>query len=90
MNKIEILKKSITTVEDRADEHGAELKTHFAHVAKLWSAYLVIGVTPADVAAMLQLLKMSRASRGNAKLVDHYVDMAGYAAIMGELNDAEG
>lgn len=86
MNKIEILKKAITTVKDRTDTHGADLKTHFAHVAKLWSAYLVITVSPADVAAMLQLLKMSRANMGDPRVEDHYVDMAGYAAIMGELN----
>lgn len=86
MKKLEILKKATTTVEKRTDTNGYELAVHFNHVARLWSNYTGNDVTAADVAAMMVLLKLSRAKLGDSGAEDHYIDMAGYAAIMGELN----
>lgn len=51
--------------------------------AALWSAYLGHRVSAHDVAVCLLLVKCSRAKAGIDP--DNYVDMAGYAAIAGEL-----
>lgn len=80
---------------------GARNATHgdkersFGAIAALWTAYLnakphadrVLAVTPADVCAMMVLLKFARSDYGR-HVEDHGVDAAGYAAIWGELREA--
>jgi hypothetical protein len=76
--------------------HGARERS-FAVIAALWSSYLAgrAGVTgaatikPIDVSNMMVLLKIARSIQGTP-IRDHYVDMAGYAAISGELAQNEG
>ena len=45
-------------------------------------------ITAADVAIMMILLKISRSTQGEKFNIDNYIDMVGYAAIAGEINDA--
>lgn len=74
---------------------GARQQTHgprersFGFIAALWSAYTGHPITPRDVAVMMVLLKIGRAQSG-APIRDHWVDMAGYAALAGELAQEEG
>lgn len=68
---------------DRAATHGGAEDT-FGRIAGMWSAYLGMDVSPADVAALLVTLKVARA-RSNPGHEDNWVDMAGYAACGGEL-----
>ena len=37
---------------------------------------------------MMVLMKVSRHTQGTKSNIDNFVDMAGYAAIAGEINDA--
>lgn len=72
---------------DRNETHGAAERS-FQAIANLWNAYLAGSkggdLTAVDVAQMMVLLKIARASNG--KFVrDHAVDAAGYAALAGEL-----
>jgi hypothetical protein len=50
-----------------------------------------VNITPADVARMMDLLKISRSVHGDPLNVDNYVDGAGYQALAGmlELGDRE-
>lgn len=46
-----------------------------------------ICITGADVGAMMCLFKLARISTGHGK-ADNWIDLAGYAACGGELEDA--
>ena len=75
----ECLKKAMEIVcTDRESQYGAP-EDNFAKIADLWGAYLRYPVTAEDVAMMMALLKIARASTGKYK-ADNYIDLAGYAA----------
>lgn len=73
---------------DRAATHG-RAENSFGRIAALWSADLGIPISGADVARLMVLFKMARAA-GNPGHLDNWIDAAGYAAIAGELVQAEG
>lgn len=77
---------------DREADYGSP-EQNFATIALFWNVYLnrirlsgPVIVQPKDVAAMLALLKLARVSSGHAK-ADNWVDLAGYAACGGELEN---
>jgi hypothetical protein len=72
---------------DRAS-HGGAIENH-RHIAALWSAYLGTEVTARNVADMMVLVKMSRASTGQV-IEDHFIDYCGYAGIAWACAVAEG
>ena len=77
---------------DRESQHGPKLENH-QNIADLWSEYLGISnidlkLTALDVALMMVLLKVARTRTGKHNL-DDYKDMAGYAAIAGEIAEGE-
>lgn len=89
-----VLETAIKTIcQDRQDQYGNP-ENNFQTIAELWTTYLraadVIkvhsdaAVMPHDVAAMMCLLKLARVATGSAKL-DNWVDLAGYAALGGEM-----
>ncbi len=61
---------------------------NFARIAEMWSAYAGGTFTPDDVAAMLILMKVARLS-SSPWLRDSWVDIAGYAALGGEVRPSE-
>ena len=58
------------------------------NIAKLWSAYLDISISPHDVAVCMTLLKIARTKLGS-RSSDTYVDAAAYMAIAGECKEKE-
>jgi hypothetical protein len=70
---------------DRNAQHGCKHITH-RNISALWSAWLNYNVTPADVAAMMVLLKLARTKAGDYN-ADDFVDCIGYASIMGEIKN---
>ena len=71
---------------DRDREHGSP-ENNFTTIANLWNAFLgVKWMRPTDVAAMLALVKVARIASGHGK-EDNWVDLAGYAACGGELDE---
>lgn len=84
MNRTEILDAARQAVTvDRAATHG-NAADGFGLIAAYWSAHLDATVTATDVATMMVLLKCARA-KANPEHMDNYVDMAGYAALAGEM-----
>lgn len=84
MKREEVLGAAATAVMiDRNADHGAPEES-FELIADLWAAYLNIEVYPADVAAMMALLKIARI-RNNPRHADSWVDLAGYAACGAEV-----
>jgi len=66
-------------LKDRNRDYAPPEK-NFRHIADLWNAYVGSETfTPTDVAVLMVLTKIARASTSPA-LMDHWVDIAGYAA----------
>jgi hypothetical protein len=66
---------------DRNRDYG-EPEDNFLDIAIMWNTYLgkrVDGLSATDVANLMVLTKVARAKTSPRKL-DHYIDMAGYAA----------
>ena len=68
---------------DRNTSYG-EPEDNFRTISRFWSVYLGVELCPQDVAAMMVMLKIARI-RVNPGHIDSMVDIAGYAACMGEL-----
>ncbi len=83
MTRKECLDKAAECVlKDRASQYGG-VEDNFRTIANFWSVYLGRKVYPADVAAMMALLKIARA-KANPRHADSWVDLAGYAACGAE------
>lgn len=67
----------------REEDYGSP-EDNFARIAGLWSVYAGVKFTPKDVGVMMILMKCARAA-GDKCAVDTAVDIAGYAACVGEL-----
>lgn len=84
------LEEAMLTIGARGKEHGS-YHTTFDMVANMWTAYLrgvgvlTSAITPSEVAMMMIMLKIARAGNGRMSNPDHYVDMAGYAALAGAI-----
>jgi hypothetical protein len=94
MTKEEILKKAKELITgDRNDTHGDAYRNH-AEIAEFWNIFLdkklqpMANITAEDVALMMVLMKISRNSQGKKSNIDNFIDMCGYAAIAGEINDS--
>ena len=68
----------------RQFDYGDKYQNH-ENISKLWSAYLDFEISPHDVAICMLLVKVARLK--HRKTEDCYLDMAGYAAIAGEIED---
>lgn len=64
--------------KDRNEAYGAP-DTNIGRIAALWTAYLGVTVTAADVAAMMVLTKISRSRQRYSR--DNAVDGIGYLLI---------
>ena len=83
----EILEQTIRIVTgQRQQDYGDKVVNH-RNIADLWSSYLNKKISPHDVAICMLLVKVARLK--NRKTKDCYVDMAGYAASAGEINDTD-
>ena len=81
----EYLDKAAKIVQgQRQFDYGNKFENH-DNIAKLWSAYLGEKISPHDVAICMMLVKVARLK--HRKTDDCYVDMAGYAAIAGEIKN---
>jgi len=84
MTRDEILKEAARIISsDRADDYGPADES-FARIARLWTAYLNVAVSPMDVSNMFVLSKVQRTLTSPAK-EDNWLDICGYAALAGEM-----
>ena len=94
MTKEEILRQAKELITgDRNDTHGDAYRNH-AEIAEFWNIFLdkklkpMANITAEDVALMMVLMKISRNIQGKKSNLDKFIDMCGYAAIAGEINDS--
>lgn len=88
--RTDILATASTLINgDRQQDYGPPSE-NFGNIARLWRAYLtsrgnmIHNLDSADVAYLMALLKLARASGTNTTF-DTVADMAGYVALAGEL-----
>ena len=67
----------------RAKEYGPARKNH-ERIAQIWSIILEQEITPEQVVACMEGLKLARLSEDMTK-DDSWVDIIGYAALGGEI-----
>ena len=89
MDRKEVLETAIQCVcKDREEQYGKP-DDNFCVVSDFWTIYLSAIGSPGviirsdDVAIMMALFKLARIATGNS--ADSFVDLAGYAALAGEL-----
>jgi hypothetical protein len=97
-DKREIAEKVLQTALDvvmnqRQNAHGGA-ENSFAIIGDYWDTYLKsrgfeTNISAYDVAQMMTLLKIARASMGDRSHADHYIDAAGYNALAAMLADAK-
>ena len=90
MTRKDILAKADACVNgERNDAYGSP-EDNFATIARFWNDYLdriCRPLLPHDVAAMMGLLKIARIAGGDYS-EDSWVDLAGYSACGGELQES--
>lgn len=69
----------------RADEYG-DAKQNFGDIAKMWSVLLGTDVTAQQVALCMIAVKSARLMKSDSP--DSWVDICGYGALGGEMNNA--
>lgn len=88
MNREDILRQAEELVNgERARSYGPAY-SNFKRIADLWGAYLGVPLKPEDVAILNILLKVAR-TKGDITHADNFIDIAGYAALGGEIATKE-
>lgn len=85
MNRDEYLAAALQATTDRGEKYG-NAADNFERIAVLWTAILGYEVTKAHVAQMMIALKLARLC-ATPDHADSWVDIAGYAALGGEVMD---
>ena len=87
MNRENILATAAEYItKDRAQTHSQDAEDSFKTIAAFWAEYLDHPVDATDVCAMMSLMKLARI-KNNPAHIDSWIDVCGYAALGGEIND---
>jgi hypothetical protein len=86
MNRREILEKADEFISASRDEIYGDPARNHERIAEMWSAILGIDVKAEEVALCMIAVKMSRLCQ-TPQHEDSWVDIAGYAALGGEIAD---
>jgi len=88
MKSKKYLEKTIEIISgDRHKDYGDKTMNH-QNIANLWSIFLGHRITAQQVAICMLLVKVARLKHRRTE--DCYIDIAGYAAIAGEIQDTVG
>ena len=87
MKANEILLTATDTISERGLSYGHPAD-NLQHTAMLLSAYLQTPIHDYQVAGIMVLVKLARTNQ-SADKIDHWLDMASYAAIGGQLATEE-
>ena len=81
------LKTAIELIENNRDKDYGDKYINHKNIAKLWSNFLDIEISPHDVAICMALVKIARMKHSHKK--DNYIDLAAYAAIAYEVHKTD-
>jgi len=88
MNREQLLKEASELVAAARDEVYGDPLTNHQRIADLWSAILDVNIEPEEVVLCMIAVKMSRLCN-TSDHKDSWVDIAGYAALGGEIADED-
>lgn len=98
MTRSELLHAAEVCVCGQREEDYGTPEDSFRVIGELWEVYIkekcvgtdtIVTIVPEDVAALLGLLKIAHIATGHGK-DDNWIDLAGYAACGGELQQNMG
>ena len=93
MTREDTLNQALSCICGSREEDYGTPEDNFKVVAQFWEVYLknrcvstdgLVDICPEDIANMMALLKIARMATGK-DTADNYVDLAGYAALGGEI-----
>lgn len=84
MNATEFLAAATAAISDRASERDVEQERSMARAVAIFNAATRRDLTEREGWLFQVCLKMARAQGGVKERADDYIDMAAYAALMGE------
>ena len=86
MSRQNVIRQVEKAVMSDRNQDYAPPEQNFQRIADLWNVYLEgkTEVTPYDTAMLMVLVKVAR-SMASPHLIDHLVDIAGYAACAGDV-----
>ena len=87
MDSRDYLERAVKIIMGPRQRDYGDKKENHENIARLWSAYLDRDISAHDAAICMLLVKVARIKHRPTE--DCYLDMAGYAAIAGEINDKE-
>ena len=88
MNREDILEEAQELIAVARDEVYGDPLTNHQRIADLWSAILDTDVQPEEVVLCMIAVKMSRLCVSSDHK-DSWTDIAGYAALGGEITDED-
>lgn len=88
MNRNQILQAASNLINgERKTTYGDVAEAH-SRIAAIWTALLGYPVSPAQVPLLLAGMKLARLAH-DIRHVDSWIDVAGYAALGGEMAGGE-
>lgn len=87
MGRTEILAGAERCINGSRQEDYGKPENNFKRIADYWMLWKGIEFTEHDVAMMMALMKVARVQAGTKE--DSYVDLCGYVALAGELDQRE-
>lgn len=79
-----IVGEAISVIEDRAKDRDNNQERSMDRAVQIFNAATGLGMSESDGWLFMICLKIARHKNGNAFNVDHFVDIAGYAGLLGE------
>ena len=85
LNRAYFLDKADELINGKRAKDYGDARDNHQRIADIWSAILDTEVTPEQVCACMIGLKLARLAN-STKLEDNWIDIAGYAALGGEIS----
>jgi len=85
--RMQILNHAGTLISGARQEDYGTPQENFGNIAERWSQHVGVIIEPWQVALMMADLKIARMATTQKFHEDSAVDLAGYAALSGELAD---
>lgn len=92
-NAVSFIVDAGKAIKDRSEKHG-HTENSFRMIGEMWTTYLqhvfacqgdVIDIKPPNVARMMEMVKIARATYGDPENRENTTDSIGYAALAGML-----
>lgn len=80
----QILSEALSAIEDRSKDRDNGSERSMDRAVTIFNAATGLGMSESDGWLFMICLKLARHKNGQGHNVDHFVDVAGYAGLLGE------